>query len=653
MKLRNIFVALAAAVAVFASCEKEKKNYLDEVQLSSSYVCLDMDNAENTTSIVVTATDAWSIDEIPNWLSITPDSGSAGETKVTFSAPKALDGRNCEIKLSCAGKTQIIKVQQGLSVVSEVSCAEVLAGVDGKTYRVSGVCTKIVSTIYGNWYLADDTGEVYIYGTLNKGEEKKFASLDPSIEVGDEVTVEGPKTTYNGTVELVNVTVVNVNKSLVKVDSILRVIPKDGGEFKAFLTCKGDGLSIDIPELDKTWLSVTGINISGQSAEVTFRATANEGGIRNTTLVFNTTKSGKTYSSETIISQEGSIQVCNIATFLAAPDGPALFRITGIVTKIAGESDKYGTNLYIKDASGEAYIYGTADADGKAEKLQEKYGLKVGDVASFVGAKSSYKGSPQMVSGVYQNHLAVETVTVEQALTKPDDKTVFYRVTGKVEKYTDEEIAALKVKNDIETYGNFKLTDPTGSIYVYGVSTGWNGEDKKFGTLGVKYGDSITLLVYKSSYKGLNQLVGKYISHEAAAPAGQMIITDKNFPTAYSAEETTISEGGHDYLVLNVANYGNGIQFKKGGSCVANKLATVKKIKTIQVIGAASKTYYPGNLKVYAGTGVKPEGVEIPGTSVEVGETFDFSGGDYNFFKVVNPSNYAVYLEKIIVTLAD
>ena len=65
----------------------------------------------------------------------------------------------------------------------------------------------ITSTTYGNWYLEDETGEIYIYGTLDaKGGEKNFLSW--GLEVGDEITVQGPKTTYYTTVELVNVTVI-------------------------------------------------------------------------------------------------------------------------------------------------------------------------------------------------------------------------------------------------------------------------------------------------------------------------------------------------------------------------------------------------------------------------------------------------------------
>ena len=67
---------------------------------------------------------------------------------------------------------------QGLSTVSTATCAEVIAGPDSKTYQVKGVCTSIANTTYGNWYLKDDTGEIYIYGTLDKnGKEKNFLSL--------------------------------------------------------------------------------------------------------------------------------------------------------------------------------------------------------------------------------------------------------------------------------------------------------------------------------------------------------------------------------------------------------------------------------------------------------------------------------------------
>ena len=111
--------------------------------------------------------------------------------------------------------------------------------------------------------MEDETGSIYIYGTLDeKGGEKNFLSL--GLEVGDEVTVQGPKTTYGTTVELVNVTVININKSLVKVDSVANAeLPIEGGEFTAYITCKGEGVSVEIPDDAKSWLSISSIQSAG------------------------------------------------------------------------------------------------------------------------------------------------------------------------------------------------------------------------------------------------------------------------------------------------------------------------------------------------------------------------------------------------------
>ena len=88
-----------------------------------------------------------------------------------------------------------------------------------------------ISTTQGNWDIVDATGKVYVYGTLDaKGNTKNFASL--GLEEGDEVTIQGPKTTYGTTVELVDVTVLKINKSLIKVDSVYNdVLPVEGGIF--------------------------------------------------------------------------------------------------------------------------------------------------------------------------------------------------------------------------------------------------------------------------------------------------------------------------------------------------------------------------------------------------------------------------------------
>ena len=87
------------------------------------------------------------------------------------------------------------------------TCAQVMAGADGKTYKVTGTCTYITNATHGNWYLQDKTGQINIFGTLDSnGNPDNFESL--GIKIGDTVTVQGPKQTINDITQLVNVKVI-------------------------------------------------------------------------------------------------------------------------------------------------------------------------------------------------------------------------------------------------------------------------------------------------------------------------------------------------------------------------------------------------------------------------------------------------------------
>lgn len=503
MKLRYFIPSLIAVfAALFTSCsDKQEPTFLDEIRVSKSYVSLDTNGG--STTIDITTNGNWTVSEIPEWLTVSPTSGS-GIGKITFSAEEGV-GRTAEVLITCEGKTQRINIIQGIATVSNATCAEVLAGPESKTYRVTGVCTKIVNTTYGNWYLDDGTGEVYIYGTLDsKGGTKNFLSW--GMEPGDQVTIEGPKTVYNGTVELVDVTVVKIEKSLIKCDSLTvagvatDVLPLEGGEIVANLTCKGNGVAVEIPADAQSWLGVVASTV-GTNPTVTFRAQHNTGGDRNTTVTFKTTDGKKTYTSQATINQKGAIIECPIADFLAAEVGDSQYRLTGVITELYA-SDKQGKSFYIADYSGQALIY-------RAEGFIEA-GAKVGDVVTVVGKRGAYKDSPQMVEGTFESLDHVVTpVTIAEFLTKADDKNVYYMVTG-----TLDEIA-----ND--TYGNVYLKDGDDRLYVYGCYPGWGatGDARKglIGTLGLKVGDKLTVIGVKSTYNGTPQVSnGIYFSHVSA-----------------------------------------------------------------------------------------------------------------------------------------
>ena len=503
MKLKY-FISFFALVALLASCsDDDAMTLLDEIQVSSSYVSIN--EAGGTNTITLTAKEAWSFDaeEIPAWLTISPMAGGAGETQVTFSAPATPDGRTTVLHIACADKSQTINVIQGLSVVSEATCAEVIAGPESKTYRVTGTVDRIVNTTYGNWYLVDETGEVYIYGTLDaKGQTKNFLSL--GLEVGDIVTVEGPKTLYNGTVELVDVTVVNIQKSLVKVegyDPEDATIPVEGGNVAVNLTCKtNNGISVEIPEDAKDWLGIVSIS-GGAEPVVTFHAGANAGGDRSATVVFKTTDKGKEYTAQATIYQKGAIVAASVAEFLAAEVGDTQYRITGVITSV--KNTTYG-NVYVRDWSGETYVYGIG-----AKGFFETTGLKAGDVVTLVGKRGEYNGTPQMTGAVLEASTVVTPIDIDAFLDMPDDPNTYYMLTGEI----------VEIANPV--YGNLYLEDETNQVYVYGCYPGWGatGDNRKnwLETAGITVGDKLSVIGVKSTYNGTPQLSnGIYFSHEKA-----------------------------------------------------------------------------------------------------------------------------------------
>ena len=400
MKLKYIFASIAATLALAVSCTKEAdQHYLNEIKVSTSYVSLPVDGG--TASLTITATDSWAfakavnigtekapvMAELPTWLTASTLSGAAGEVTVTFSAEKTLDGRTTELQISCGGKTQRINVIQGLATVSNATCKEVLEGPDSKTYRVTGVVTSIVNTTYGNWYLNDGTGEVYIYGTLDsKGATKNFLSW--GLEVGDEITVEGPKTTYNGTVELVDVTVISITKSLIKVETVDpedATIAKEGGDLVVTLANKGNNLSVEIPEDVKTWLGISAL----AGDVVTLTAAANEGGDREGTVIFKTTDGKKDYTAELTITQKGAILDVTVKEALAVIDKLAdneitagSYRVSGVVAKVTDLSTSYGNATYLISADGTEEnaitVYRGMYIDG--ERFTDEKQLAAGDV---------------------------------------------------------------------------------------------------------------------------------------------------------------------------------------------------------------------------------------------------------------------------------
>lgn len=408
MKLKYFLASLVAVfTVVFTSCSDEyESTYLDQIQVSSSYVSLPLGGGQTT--IQLTTGSNYEVVGAPEWLTITPATGAAGTTNVTFSADATVDGRSTDqVTVKCGNVKQYISVIQGLATVSSATCAEIISGIENKTYRVTGVCTAIANTQYGNFYLNDGTGEVYIYGTVDAAGAYNWASF--GIEIGDEVTVEGPMKNYNGTIELVDATFISVSKSLIKVDAVSTDnLSSDGGDFTVTLVNKGDGLYVDVPAEAQSWLSIKSV----QGNEVVFHASANTAGPRNATLVFKTVKGGKEYTAQTGISQDGLSGTADVpftveeaiafCSKISAQTTQSYY-VKGIVSKVVGEfGAQYGNGSFWLSSDGnfnddlakdfEAYQVNWFDG----QKWVEGNGqVSVGDEVVVCGPLTTYKGTAE------------------------------------------------------------------------------------------------------------------------------------------------------------------------------------------------------------------------------------------------------------------
>ena len=648
MKLRNIFTALLAALTLTVSCEDEKVAYLDEIKVSQSYVAIDA--AGGSTEITLNAKDEWSFSGVPEWLKVEPASGAAGkDITVTFSATAAKATKEAMLYLNCGSKSQIINVIQMTEKVDlPISTyKQIAAGQDGTVYRAKGTCTDIYNTEYGNWHLIDATGDLTIYGTLDKnGATKNFKSL--GIEAGDIVTVEGPKKTYNGTVQLTDVTVIAIEKSLIKIESLTpaEALPKEGGVLEVALTCKGTNMEVVLPDAAKSWVSVAGISSNGKEASVKFSVAANSEGKRQADIVIKTVSGGKDYTAQFTLTQDGSIIDATVAEVLKAEDGLTQYRVSGYISK--DKNSEYG-NIYIKDATGEIYVYGVLDAKGQS-KQWNNMGIHEGDIITVVGPKTSFNKEPQMKNVSVESFKTVKDLTIKDFVAKADDKETYYRISGKVSGIKDGDV-----------YGNFDLTDATGTVYVYGLVAGYGGEKKKFQELGIKDGDEITIVGVSTSFNGKKQVGNAFLVTKGNSgtvtpgptptPGEVISIVVDDFPQAYPKEEAIFTVSGQEVYLLNVANFGSGIQMKKGGSYIANAKAFSKKILSVKLTAQEGKKANL-DMTLFAGSSAKPESNEITASKTETTATFDLSSGDYKFFTLKNASAGAAYFSKIEITLA-
>ena len=97
----------------------------------------------------------------------------------------------------------------------------------------------------------------------------------------------------------------------------------------------------------------------------------------------------------------------------------------------------------------------------------------------------------------------IKVVTVQEFINAPVSDVVYYELTGTITDLVNT------------TYGNFDLTDETGTVYVWGltksfIAVGTTENDQSFASLGLNEGDKITIRGLRNSYNGKPEVHGAY-----------------------------------------------------------------------------------------------------------------------------------------------
>ena len=441
MKTKYIIVSLIAALGLLMTgCVEEADHFLDEVKVSSSYVTFPAGGG--SVPVELNATGSWTVTNLPEWVTVTPSTGGAGQVTVTFTAPTAEDTREATATIECGGKTQNINLLQTTQKAEPVTMTvaqalEVIAplgdgDVTGGTYRVKGIVCKIneISAQYGNatYFLSDDGSygannwlEVYrglwINGAaISKGDE---------FSVGDEITIEGSLMNYKGTPETKEKTAIVVShvKSLISVEAFsFTELPCADTTFNMVVTAKESPLLISS---DADWLQITDVNKDGSYSVHALENT------RTAKRTANVTIKGPTALKTIGITQAGAPSTgASVSEIIEAADKDQVQTLpTTVVVALTTRG------AVVSDGSKALYVYGDKAA-----------ALKVGDGVKIAATKTTNNGVPELTD-ITEVFVDSEGNTVEHPNATD--------ITANAAEYTASVAEYVKLSGTLSVSGNY------------------------------------------------------------------------------------------------------------------------------------------------------------------------------------------------------
>lgn len=332
---------------------------------------------------------------------------AAGEAKITIK----VEANEYYKADSVQYKVVVNRIMSTIQQVNE--------GVDGKAYSVKGRITQIAQARYGNIYIEDETGTLYIYGMLDKQGKTASYPLDSwGLEIGDVILVEGIRKDYKGTIELTDVTVVEIEKALLKITDpeSAPTIDYTGGNLKVKIVFKGESVTPTIA-LGCDWIHYSGTTITSgtptadaSTAEISFTLDQNDGDLRKSAIIFKSSKGTITHTTSLEVTQKANSGVPSgtgtaedpynvTAAINAAQNGATDVYVKGVVSKAPTTFKATDGNLgyYISvdgTTNNELQVYHGFSFDGAHFTAKEN--IKKGDVVIIKGNLKMYNSSPEL-----------------------------------------------------------------------------------------------------------------------------------------------------------------------------------------------------------------------------------------------------------------
>ena len=566
MKLKYLFLSIAAITLLFSGCKSEEELGPEEVTLSGSSA-IELPTAGGEVTVSLKSTVDWTLQgydsDVQTWLVINPSSGKASKDAQTITL-KALENKDIDRTANIVFygnilcKAPLTITQKGPNGDgSTLNIADFIKKADSsKAYTLTGKLLNFKTTTsngstYYSFDLTDDSGSILVYSFTN------IEAWVNKLEIGGTVTLTGTYEYYSSKSqhEVVDATIESYTApdySTVKETTVTEFLNQKDTKniYKLTGTVKSFNSTYCSFNLTDGSSSVYVYSLSPASREAYASKLSNGaqvtlyGGYYYYENTSDSSKSKVEILGATIAKvEEGSTggdssdytsaKSVTVEEFIKAADKTTYYKLSGTVS---GFSSTY-CSFDLADDSGKIYVYSVANKTDWVEKISNGGKVTLAGKYDYYSSKSQHEvvdayilsfeaGGDSSDSGdeTVAKPTNATPVTIAEFLTKEVNTTDWYEITGTITNIAKE------------TYGNFYVKDDTDQVYVYGMTKEWadGKNDQSFSQIGLKAGDKVTFWTLRSEYSGTAQAGGSvcpalYISHEAGAettyPEGSVVLT--------------------------------------------------------------------------------------------------------------------------------